>query len=142
MTAYAIDSGRWLVGDAEDGAPGAVPKAPPAVDAQEPTAGQPWPRWYRFEWRIEAYTPPAAVTVPAVVTMRQARIALLGAGLLDDVEAAIDAIADPATRQAARITWDYSSEVQRHNGFVSMLAPAMGLTDEQLDQLFVAAAAL
>lgn len=73
--------------------------------------------------------------VPASVTMRQARLALLAFGLLDDVESAINAMAEPA-RQAARIEWDYSNEVQRYNGFVEQLGPAVGLTAESTDELF------
>lgn len=95
-----------------------------------------------------AWTPPVPPEVPAgpppvpqSVTMRQARLALLGAGLLDDVEAAIAALPSPQ-KEAARIEWEYSQEVQRHNGFVSVLAPALGLTDEQLDDLFVQGAKL
>lgn len=85
--------------------------------------------------------PPAPPYVPVAVTMRQARLALLGAGLLDDVDAAIEALPSPH-KEAARIEWEYSQEVQRHNGFVSMLAPALGLTDAQTDALFIGAAAL
>lgn len=73
--------------------------------------------------------------------MRQARLALLGAGLLDDVDAAINALPSPQ-KEAARIEWEYSQEVQRHNGFVSVLAPSLGLTPEQTDALFVQAAKL
>ena len=79
--------------------------------------------------------------IPASVTMRQARLALLSAGLLDDVETAINALTSPQ-KEAARIEWDYSSEVQRHNGFVSTLAPMLGLDEAQLDALFVQAATL
>ena len=79
--------------------------------------------------------------VPQSVTMRQARLALLSAGLLDGVEAAIAALPSPQ-KEAARIEWEYSQEVQRHNGFVSVLAPALGMTDGQTDALFLAAAAL
>lgn len=79
--------------------------------------------------------------VPTAVTMRQARLALLGAGLLDDVEAAINALPSPQ-KEAARIEWEYSQEVQRHNGFVSVLAPSLGLTESQLDQMFIQAATL
>jgi hypothetical protein len=82
------------------------------------------------------------VPVPQAVTMRQARLALLGAGLLDAVDTVIAAIADETTRRAAGIAWDYSSEVQRHNGLVADLAPALGLTDEQVDALFIRAATL
>lgn len=85
--------------------------------------------------------PQPPLAVPASVTMRQARLALLGAGLLDDVEAAIAALPSPQ-KEAAKIEWEYSQEVQRHNGFVSALAPALGLTAEQTDALFVQAATL
>jgi len=87
-------------------------------------------------------TPPAPVPqVPAAVTMRQARLALLGAGLLPSIQTAIDALPEPQ-KSAATIEWEYSQEVQRHNGFVSVLAPTLGLTDAQIDALFIAAAAL
>lgn len=85
--------------------------------------------------------PPPAPVVPFAVTMRQARLALLGAGLLDDVEASINALPSPQ-KEAARIEWEYSQEVQRHNGFVSVLAPSLGLTESQLDQMFIQAATL
>jgi hypothetical protein len=85
--------------------------------------------------------PPEVPQVPEVVTMRQARLALLGAGVLSQVEGAINAMPEPH-RSAARITWEYSAEVQRHNGLVSQMAPALGLTSGQIDALFIAAAAL
>jgi hypothetical protein len=79
--------------------------------------------------------------VPQSVTMRQARLALLGAGKLAEVDTAIAALSEP-TRTAAQIEWEYSNEVQRSNGIVSQLGPALGLTEAQIDALFVAAAAL
>lgn len=91
-------------------------------------------------WDGEVFTqpPPPAPVVPAAVTMRQARLALLGAGLLDDVDAAINAMPSPQ-KEAARIAWEYSQEVQRHNGVVAVLGPALGLTEAQIDTLFLAA---
>ena len=104
--------------------------------------------WTGYEWVEVAYKAPlpdvptpSVVQVPAAVTMRQARLALLGAGLLDDIDAAINALPSPQ-KEAARIEWEYSAEVQRHNGFVSVLAPLLGLTDAQTDALFVAAKGL
>ena len=82
-----------------------------------------------------------APVVPHAVTMRQARLALLGAGALAGVDAAINAMPEP-TRSAARIEWEYSQEVQRHNGFVAALGPALGMSSAQIDALFVAAAKL
>lgn len=83
----------------------------------------------------------AIVQVPVSVTMRQARLALLGAGLLASVDTTIDNLPSP-TKEQARIEWDYSSEVQRHRGLVSTVGAALGLTEAQLDSLFITAAAL
>lgn len=61
--------------------------------------------------------------------------------MLAAVDAAIDALSEPE-RTAARIEWEYSSAVQRHNGFVAQLAPALGLSDSALDDLFVLAGSM
>ena len=82
---------------------------------------------------------PEVPQVPQSVTMRQARLALLGAGVLSQVEGAINSMPEPQ-KSAARITWEYSAEVHRHNGLVSQMAPALGMTSEQIDALFIAAA--
>ena len=75
--------------------------------------------------------------VPKKVTMRQARLALLGAGLLDTVETAI-AGAGPT----AKIEWEYAQEVQRAAGLVPAMATALGMSESQIDALFIAAATL
>ena len=84
------------------------------------------------------YVPPVVVpVVPSVVTMRQARIALNRAGLLDTVNAAV-AAADEETK----IAWEFSTEVQRDFPLVQTLATALNLSDAQLDELFTTAATL
>lgn len=91
------------------------------------------------EEEIQAHLNPAIpVEVPTKVTMRQARLALLQEGLLDDTEALIASLEGPEG-QAVRIEWDYSSEVHRHKPFVQSLGSQLGLDDEQLDQLFITA---
>lgn len=80
--------------------------------------------------------------VPQSVTMRQARLALLGAGLLDDVDAAIAAIPDATQRRAAEIEWEYAQTVDRHSPFTQQLASGLGLTSDQLDALFSQASGL
>ena len=86
--------------------------------------------------------PPApAVYVPASITMRQARLALLAAGLLGNIDTAIASLPSPQ-KERAQIEWQYSNDVLRHNGFVASLAPALGLTDAQIDALFLSGAAL
>lgn len=84
---------------------------------------------------------PAPVPVPTVVSMRQARLALLQAGKLQDVDAAIAALPSPA-KEAAQIEWEYATEVQRDSALVKQLAPALGMDGAALDALFRTAATL
>jgi len=94
-------------------------------------------------WDGETLTAPPLppVPVPQSVTMRQARLALLAAGLLPAVNAAIASMPEP-DKTAAQITWDYASSVDRGFGMVPQLASALGMSDTQIDDLFIAAAQL
>lgn len=83
----------------------------------------------------------AALSAPKVVTMRQARLALLGAGLLAGVDAAIAALSSP-TKEAATIEWEYAATVERNSALVTTLAGALELDDGTLDALFATAATL
>lgn len=88
--------------------------------------------------QVVALTPaPVVGGTPQSVTMRQARLALLQSGLLDKATKAV-AGAGPA----AQIEWEYASDVGRNAALVQALSGALGLTDEQLDGLFVLAATL
>lgn len=92
-------------------------------------------------WVIYAAEPAIAESVPAEVTMRQARLALHAAGKLVVVNAAINGLPDPL-KAAALIEWEYSSTVRRDSRFVALLGPALGLDAAGLDALFIAAAKL
>lgn len=94
------------------------------------------------QWDIVPLTPEEILArVPQAVTMRQARLALLGAGLLPMVQAAIASLPSPQ-KEAAEIEWEYAQEVQRKHGLVPAMAQALGMTESQIDDLFFAAAAL
>jgi hypothetical protein len=90
---------------------------------------------------IELRKLPQPTPIPQSVTMRQARLALLAAGKLASVTAAINALPSPQ-KEAAQIEWEYSQTVERNRGFVLLLGAALGLTDAQLDGLFLTAAGL
>lgn len=85
--------------------------------------------------------PPKPVPVPQSVTMRQARLALHAAGLLSGVDAAIASMQEPA-KTAALIDWEYASVVERNAGLVPAMAAALGMSDADIDDLFVTAATL
>jgi len=92
-------------------------------------------------WIVADEEPPIAASVPAEVTMRQARLALHAAGKLTAVNAAINALPDPP-KTAALIEWEYSNAVRRDSQFVALLGPALGLDAAGLDALFIAASKL
>lgn len=110
-----------------------LPRPTPAHD----WSGSKWVLNKTKQTELDAAARKAAV--PQVVTMRQAKLALLQAGLLDEVDAAIAAETTP---KAIKIEWEYASEVQRDWVNTLGLAAMLGLTDEQLDNLFVLAASL
>jgi hypothetical protein len=80
----------------------------------------------------------AALPKPQVVSMRQARLALLAAGKLAAVDAAIAALQSP-NKETAQIYWEFSTEVHREHPIVLMLAarPELNLDSAALDALFV-----
>jgi hypothetical protein len=76
--------------------------------------------------------------IPQSVTMRQARLALLQGGLLQSITDNIAA----GTDEPMKIEWSYATTVDRDWTSLVALATSMGLTDTQLDDLFVLAATL
>ena len=90
------------------------------------------------EW-VVSYVPPEPEPepVPTVLTMRQARLVLLAAGLLDDVEAAV-AAADRATQ----VEFEYAAEMRRDWPTLIAMATALGMDAAQLDDLFIEGAKL
>lgn len=96
-------------------------------------------------WHYDGQTfsapPPPPPAVPAIVTMRQARLALLAAGHLSKVDAALAALPSPQ-REAAKIEWEYATDVRRHSGLVTSVGQAIGLDASALDALFIHAATL
>ena len=73
-------------------------------------------------------------TVPKVISMRQARLALLNAGLLATVESAVT----NGTDETMKIEWEYATEVRRDWESLIALATALGISEEGLDNLFIA----
>lgn len=80
--------------------------------------------------------------MPAL-TSRQLRLGLVANGIsLPSVEAAIDAIEDPTDREVARIEWEYATTFERSHPLIEQVGAALGLTPEQIDDMWAEAAAL
>ena len=66
----------------------------------------------------------------------QARLALLEAGLLADVEMAV------ASNPATFLAWEYATQIDRDSPILAAVASELGLTQDQVDALFRRALAL
>ena len=73
---------------------------------------------------------------PKVITMRQARLQLLAAGLLDDVENML------AADRAMSIWWEYSTELDMYHNMTKAMTDQLGMTQEQVDVMFKEASKL
>ena len=75
--------------------------------------------------------------VPTTISMAQAQLALLAAGHLDAVEAAVDGMA-----REAQITWRKANTVKRDDPLVVQMAALLGLSETDVDALFTAGSKL
>lgn len=99
----------------------------------------------RFEQIQRDYPmPPAADTEPeperkprTTLTMRQARLYLQQAGLLQQVDALVSTL-----DESARIEWQYSTTVEMSSPIVTALAAQLHLSAEQVQAMFDDAALL
>lgn len=80
---------------------------------------------------------PALKPVPQVVEMRQARRALARAGLLSLVDALVKTL-----DEEMQVEWEFALTVRRDHPIVALAKSSLGLTDEQIDDLFIVASKL
>ena len=70
------------------------------------------------------------------ITMRQARLYLYSVDKLEDVETMVQ------TRKDWQIEWEYTSEVERSSLLMSTIKDKLGLSDIEVDDMFIAASKL
>ncbi|MCK1275483.1 hypothetical protein IVB46_09605 [Bradyrhizobium sp. 61] len=86
---------------------------------------------------IRAWMEAGNAPVPKSVTPRQARLALLAVGLLDQVESSVKAAGG-----ATQITWEYASTFERGDPLITSIGASLNLTPAQIDALFTQASKL
>ncbi|MBI1620361.1 hypothetical protein [Aquamicrobium zhengzhouense] len=111
----------------------------PAKPAFDPATHQ--LGWDSENWTVTELPPLEPVYEP--LTARQLRLGLIGAGVsLADVDAAIDGIPDEAGREVARVEWEYASQFEREHPLIGQVGSALGMSAEDINTAWLAAADL
>lgn len=87
---------------------------------------------------VEPYTPPPP-PIPQTVTRFQARVALVQAGHFDTIDTYIATL--PKT-DVKRLAWEDAAEWERASPTLNFLANMLGLTDTDVDALFILASSI
>ena len=86
--------------------------------------------------------PVQASVVPQSVSRAQGKLALIQAGLWPAAVAFVEGITDPAQKAYAEVALNDTQEWRRDSPFLASAVAALGLSDEQLDTLFITAGGL
>lgn len=89
----------------------------------------------------ESFRNQPSSAIPTIVTMAQARQALLQQGHLQHVSDYINGMTG-AVGEAARIDWEFRTTVERSHSLVALIQAELLLTDTQVDELFTLASTL
>ena len=89
-------------------------------------------------WVVETAQPPAA-PVPAQVSRAQGKAVLIQMGLWQQVLDFVAAIPDSTQRALAEVALHDTQNWQRSSPFLNQAADALGITQAQIDELFIAA---
>jgi hypothetical protein len=93
-----------------------------------------------LQWLAEGNTPEPYIAppppIPATVTRFQALAVLAAGGYLDTVHAYIDTL---PRSNITRLAFENATDWERTSPTINALATMLGLTDAQVDELFIAA---
>lgn len=105
----------------------------PATSSCVPIKGPISYQYSNGQW-IEYIPIPKKIKITSV-TPRQARLALLEANLLSNVENYISQLSEQ-DQKIAKIEWEYAITIERNSNFLKQITQALNLTEEDIDNLF------
>lgn len=83
--------------------------------------------------------PPAPPVIPEKVTRAQGKVVLIRTGLWQPVLDYVAGIADPMQKALAEVALHDAQFWQRNSSLLNQAAEVLGITQEQMDQLFIQA---
>lgn len=83
--------------------------------------------------------PPPPPVVPEQVSRAQGKAVLITVGLWPDVLAFVESITDPTEKALAEVALSDTTHWRRDSPTLQAIATALGITSEQMDDLFIGA---
>lgn len=78
-----------------------------------------------------------AKNIPQIITARQLRLMLISKGIsLQRIASIIEAL-PPEQRDIAKVSWEYAHTFERNNPMLLQVAEAIGITEEELNDIFI-----
>lgn len=144
ITLYLWDELGVFAGSIQCDPFGLVPeRATPTPPPGDAPAGQVWlwhGAWVAGTQPTPLPQPPDRPVAIHQISRAQGKAALITAGLWNDVLAYVAAIPDATQKALAEVALHDTQTWQRSSPFLAAAAQALGLSDEQLDELFATAA--
>lgn len=134
LTRYAIIDSTNVINVVEyEEAPGNPPPGfeSPIIAVQSDVAGPGWT--YVDNEFVAPPAPPTPVYVPQQAPMWAVRSVLKTGGLFDQAQSIIDA----STNENLKLVWEYGNYADRNSPSIAALASEIGLTEAQIDQMFI-----
>ena len=82
------------------------------------------------------------ILIPESISKRQARQQLIINGLYGNIQPIIDSIEDPTQRLLTQVFWEDSNTFERNHPMLIQFGTALGLTEAELDMMFINASKL
>ena len=82
------------------------------------------------------------ILIPESISKRQARQQLIIDGLYNNVQPIIDSIEDETQRLLTQVFWEDSNTFERNHPMLIQFGTALGLTEAELDMMFINASKL
>ena len=117
--------------------------APDYSTTTAPVVDVSYAKWNGSVW-VDYRTPAQILKAqcPDSVTRKQLKLQLTLSGFnMSTIDTAINSLPEP-NKSIALISWNDSSEFDRNNPLLQALASMLGLTDSELDQIFIDASKL
>jgi len=75
--------------------------------------------------------------VPSIITARQLRLQLVLNGFnLNTIDLIIDSLPEP-NKSIAKVSWEYATTFEREHQMLGLIAQQIGITETELDTIFI-----